>query len=821
MEKTCLALKTQNKKFFCNLLLIIMVGILTNFLAGCTSSKEPEVIEKDRVKDSINIYSLIETSFNTYKQSLVSNEKQADNNTKDLFEKTLKNLKKVDNRILDDPKNTYWKNDYTDLSKSIVQDYLYTQSNIDKNSSVFKLAKKYNVDYETLNEFAEVSDTDPLPDGSDIPLVKNKAVEEYIDFFSKTDRGKGFIDKTIYRSGKYFPIMRKILRYHKAPEELVYLSVQESGLNPAIVSKAGAVGLWQFMPSTGNSYNLYQDGYRDDRRDFEKSTDAAARHLKDLYRSFGDWYLAFSAYNAGPGRVTSAINKSGSKDFWTLREYLPGETKNYVPSILALSFIYREPEKYGFSDVEYAAPLNFDRVNVKGEISLEKVAQYSGSELETIRELNSEITGDVIPGYEVPYQLRIPNGSYKTFLANYQKSTEYEKSGSYIPEYAGNEKKIGHEELTNTTYNVKDYNPGDQRYVGSMTGKNKLVYFYRGTENLKSVADSFYVRLTDIRIWNNIPFGQSPKPNQELALYLSEKQYNRFKGIKDETIKKDTLTKGILISDSLMVKKKKEDPIKENPIKTTKNDAESQLYVVKSGDYLSKIAQDYGVTSAQIKEWNGLKDDKIFVGQKLKLYSDAKTTNKETKEKPKKSKTEGTKIHTVKAGENLTLIAEKYEISIDDIRDWNELDNDVITPGQKLIVSEPSKKTSKKDNTTTKGKSKTHIVKEGETLAKIASTYGVNVSDLKNWNEIEGDVIVPGQKLIVSGPQSTKEVKNKKESKAPTTYKVKKGDNLQSIADEFDVTVKDLKKWNELDDDTVYIGQVLKVAPDSKKNKKK
>ena len=536
MEKTFST--NANKKFFyyfsCIFILVAAV-----YITGCSGSK-PEDPAIARARDSLVVYSQMEIGFTEYKASLDYNEKDDHTNAKKSFEESLQSLRKVNFRILEDSNNVKWRKDYENLVVSVTQDYLYTQKDIPANSVVFKLAKKYGVNYEkiTINSVTG-TDVEPLPDGSDVPLVRNSIVDEYIDFFSKTDRGKNFIDKTMYRSGKYFSLMRKILRYHKTPEEMIYLSVQESGLNPTIVSKAGAVGLWQFMPATGKAYGLYQDGYRDDRRDVEKSTDAAARHLKDLYKSFGDWYLAWAAYNAGPGRVNSAISKSGSKDFWTLRSYLPGETKNYVPSILALSFVYRDPAKYGFKDIELAKPLAFDRVNFEGEISLEKIAEFSGSDIETIRELNSELTNDVVPDYNVPYQLRIPQASYKTFIKNYKNSSEYKNSGKE-PEFAGNESSsYFSSEISVTTYEIENYNPGDQIHLSSNTNKTKLTYTYKGNEDLYNIADSFNVRVSDIRRWNHITYGSNPKPQQVLSIYLTKKQYNEFYGIKEEKIDDD------------------------------------------------------------------------------------------------------------------------------------------------------------------------------------------------------------------------------------------------------------------------------------------
>lgn len=827
MEKTFSKLK--NKKFFyyfsCAAILIASV-----YVSGCTGAK-PEDPAIARAKDSLNIYTQIEKAFTEYKTSLDYVEKENPKKASSFFEESLNTLKGINYRTLEDSANVQWKNDYIKLATSVTQDYLYTQKDIPDNSQVFKFAKKFNVAYDKIVLSSEVEgDVEPLPNGSDVPLVRNSTVDEYIEFFSKTDRGKNFIDKTMYRSGKYFPIMRKILKFHKAPEEMIYLSVQESGLNPTIVSKAGAVGLWQFMPATGKSYGLYQDQYRDDRRDVEKSTDAAARHLKDLYRTFGDWYLAWGAYNAGPGRINGAISKSGSKDFWTLRSYLPGETKNYVPSILALSFIYRNPADYGFKNPELGKAISFDRVNIDGELTLEKVASYSESDIETIRELNSELVTDVVPDYELPYQLRLPKGTYKTFIKNYKNSPEFKSNGSLEPEFAGNEASSYYSaEVSVVTYEVAGYSPGDPVHISSAEKKNKLTYTYRGNENLKNVADSFKVRESDIRRWNYLSWGVKPKPNQQLAVYFTDKQYNAFYGIKEEP--KDDV-EDVKIDDTETIRndygkkdtevKKKEEKVtekKEEKVKTEKKEKKTpteklQNYTVKEGDYLSVIAESYGVTTAELREWNGIEGDKILIGQKLKIYSNKKVT--ETKEKTTNKKAT---YHVVEEGDNLSDIANSYDVTVADLKDWNDLENDKIMVGQKLVVAEP--KTTKEKNTkekTSNKKAKTHKVKEGENLTGIADKYDVSVEDLREWNNLKKDVIVPGQELIVSKTTTKKETTKETSKK---THKVKKGDTLASISEEYDVSIKDLKKWNDLESDgTIYIGQTLKIY-DSTKTKKK
>lgn len=816
MEKTFFTVINEKKGFFYYLIIFYFTATTSFYLTGCMASKEPPPVESSRVKDSTNIYSAIESSLKEYRQALVFNESQNEQ-TKNFFEQSLKILKNVDNRILENPKYLAWKKDYAELSKSIVQDYLYTQSNIPSKSLVFQFAKKFGVEYEEIKEFSEVEKKDALPNGSDVPLIRNKAVDEYIDFFAKTERGRGFIDKTLYRSGKYFPLMRKILKFYGAPEELVYLAVQESGLNPVIVSRSGAVGIWQFMASTGSAYNLSQDDKRDDRRDFEKSTDAAARHLIDLYKSFGDWYLAFAAYNAGPGRITSAISKSGSKNYWDIRGYLPGETKNYVPSILAISFIFRNPDEYGFKNVEYGDPLSYDKVNLKGELTLQKVAELCGSDIETIHDLNPELTQEVIPSYEVPYQLRIPHGKFNTFSSNYQKSSEFASNNSVAPEYAGNESQGYQLAVSDVKYKVLNYEPGDPKFVGSATGKKKLSFKFKSCETLCSVADSFYVRPTDIRIWNNFSYTSNPISNSELYVYLPDKLYNKFMGIKEPEIKEnEKVNKPDSLSKTNVEEKKEKkenpyvkvvtppDPVDKNVKKKddTKNQT-SQTYVVKEGDYLSTIADKYNVSVSDLMEWNKLSNDKILVGQKLKIFSDTKVVEKKDK---KEESTKNKTVHVVEQGESLSQIAAKYDVTVEDLSEWNELENDKILVGQKLIVAEPKqqKKTTEKKKT----KTATHTVKEGENLTEIADKYDVSIDDIKEWNKLKSDVIKPGQTLIVAEPKT----KDKKEKNIEEkTYKVKKGDTLNSIAEEFDVTIKEIKVWNNLEDNTIKVGQILKI----------
>jgi membrane-bound lytic murein transglycosylase D len=252
----------------------------------------------------------------------------------------------------------------------------------------------------------------------DIPITMNNDVERWLEYF----QGDGRENFTIYlqRAGRYESMMRAILRDAGLPEDLVFMSLIESGFSPRAYSRARAVGLWQFISSTGRLYGLQISYWVDERRDPILATKAAAAHLADLYAEFGSWYLAAAAYNGGPNRVRRSIRRSGSDDFWTLsrRRYLRRETRNYVPKLIAAALISKQPEHYGFFDVETAEPMAYDVVQVPDATSLDVIADAAGVPVAQVMELNPQILRGVTPPGQ-RYSLRVPPGTSHEFALRY------------------------------------------------------------------------------------------------------------------------------------------------------------------------------------------------------------------------------------------------------------------------------------------------------------------------------------------------------------------------------------------------------------------
>jgi membrane-bound lytic murein transglycosylase D len=257
----------------------------------------------------------------------------------------------------------------------------------------------------------------------DIPVVRNEPVERFIGIF--TERQQDRMALYLKRSGRYEGMIRAKLRERGMPEDLLYLSMIESGFNPAAKSHASAVGLWQFIEGTAERYDLRVDGYVDERRHPEKSTDAALSYLQDLHGQFGSWYLAAAAYNTGEGRVarvmrqTTGREKGKDADFWRIRGRLPRETREYVPLMVAAALIGKEPHKYGLGGVQRWMPLEHDEVQVPAGTRLRTVAEAVGVSEDEVKRLNPHLVRSVTPPGSKAYPVRVPEGRAARFAENF------------------------------------------------------------------------------------------------------------------------------------------------------------------------------------------------------------------------------------------------------------------------------------------------------------------------------------------------------------------------------------------------------------------
>jgi len=322
-------------------------------------------------------------------------------------------------------------------------------------------------------------------------------VEKNIKMYSGALR-KHF-SRYLTRSGKYMDMMKGIFRENGLPEDLVFLAMVESGFNPLAYSWARASGPWQFIKGTGKKYGLNVTPWVDERRDPIKSTRAAASYLKDLYDMFGSWALALASYNAGEGNVSRAVLRNGTLDFWELRNSgsLANETKEYVPKFLAAKIIATNPKAYGFGDVEYDQPMQFDEVEVKASTRLEVVAKCCGATAQDIKDLNPELMRWCTPPNNQSYTLRIPKGSKEAFLASYGQLPETERSASDLSDEAGD---------------------GEKRPAA-----RRSYHTVKKGETLSGIARKYGMKASSLAKINGIGKGKGLREGQKLALNGSAK----------------------------------------------------------------------------------------------------------------------------------------------------------------------------------------------------------------------------------------------------------------------------------------------------------
>jgi len=374
-----------------------------------------------------------------------------------------------------------------------------------------------------------------------IPLVRNKAVDQFIRYFQT--KGRKQFQIWLDRIPEYGGLIKNILKEKELPEELVYLAMIESGLNPKAYSKANALGMWQFVYSTGKKYGLKRDWYVDERRDPIKSTYSASAYLKDLYKEFDHWYLALAAYNSGSGRIRRAMRLHHTSDFWQLHS-LPRETRNYIPYYLAAAIIANHPAEYGFepSSSKQRHPFEFDVVELEKSADLSVLARSAGVSLNVLKNYNPELRQSATPK-DCPYPLMIPKGKKEEFTANFNSLPEDQR---FAPQYVVHKVKRGESLWTiSQKYKVSIHDLAAVNRIKNRhrikigqkltipirgvyathdgpPGHIKVVYTVRKGDTLGHIAVDYGTRASKIRRWNNLSYGEYIYPGQKLVLWVRQ-----------------------------------------------------------------------------------------------------------------------------------------------------------------------------------------------------------------------------------------------------------------------------------------------------------
>ncbi|MBN1116215.1 MAG: LysM peptidoglycan-binding domain-containing protein [Bacteroidales bacterium] len=426
-----------------------------------------------------------------------------------------------------------------------------------------------------------------------VELSYNNVVRRYIDVYTVKKRRQ--VEVMLGLSEHYFPIFDDIFDYYGVPNEMKYMSIIESALNPKAYSRARAVGLWQFMYGTGRIYGLEINSLVDERMDPIKSTHAAVKFISDLHDMYGDWLLALAAYNCGPGNVNKAIRRSGGKkNFWEIYYYLPRETRGHVPAFIAAIYTMNFYAEHDLHPVEIEIPVTTDTIFVNHKLHLQQVSEVLGIPLKQIRDLNPQYRYDIVPGQTKPYALRLPVEQTLSFIDLADSIYAYKDSVFF-------NKNV----VSTPIINSHEPSAPSADYI-------KLHYTVKSGDAVGLIADWYDVRSSDLTYWNNIN-RNIIRSGQKLVIYKHKNVASKYEDINSISYAEKQTRNGYTVKPTTQPA----------PVIEELKEGEYILYTVRSGDTLWEIAQKYpGVTDTDIMKWNGITNaGKIAPGQKLKIKS--------------------------------------------------------------------------------------------------------------------------------------------------------------------------------------------------------
>jgi membrane-bound lytic murein transglycosylase D len=578
----------------------------------------------------------------------------------------------------------------------------------------------------------------------DIPIVINERVEYFVDYFQ--NRVRNSFAKWLARSPQVAPYMRSRFRQEGLPEDLIYISLIESGFSPQATSRARAVGYWQFIAGTARQYGLRVDRWVDERRDIERSTEAAIAYLKDLHRMFGSWYLAAAAYNSGEGKIQKAIEKYGSENLWELAEfsYLRTETKDYVPKLIAATLIAKEPDKYGFIEIPALPSAEVDTVIVPTPTDLRAIAAAAGTDLETIKGLNPSLRSYATPPGAADFPVLVPRGSGTAFA---------ERLATIPPPKRMVER-----------YHVVKRGETPSRIAAKYGVSTSELMAENGIRNPRSLKVGQRLRVP----------GQEEVEDLEPPVELAGATGTG--GERAAAPAESSPTAGASPPAETASAPAPADPpgYAGRPAQPASERGDVVRYRVRKGDNLFRIAAAHDVTVDDLKRWNPSVGSRIYPGQRL-IVQAAETPSPAAAPEEVAAQTEsaetaiapdddvaGAALADAKA--NVNADANVSEVSgavpgdvteqevAAPVAAGEQVDDAVSlraegapsTPG-----AEPPTAPTGAAEPAAPARHLVHVVEKGETVPTIAAEYDVTVQQVRLWNGLRGDRLREGERLVL------------------------------------------------------------------------